>query len=207
MPNVKLYNQEGAEAGSIELSDAIFGVEPNEAVVHEAVVHHLASNRAGTHKTKTRSEVRGGGRKPWRQKGTGRARVGSIRSPLWRGGGITFGPQPRDYSYRLPKKKIALAMRSALSAKAQDAELVVVEAFDYEAPKTKNVTAFLKAIDAGKKTLFVVDEYDEAFCRSASNIKGVKLIAAKNLTAYDILNNDKMVMTKAAINKIEEVLA
>ena len=206
MPNVKLYHQAGDSVGELALNEQVFGIEPNESVVHEAVVQYLASLRRGTSSTKSRGEVRGGGRKPWRQKGTGRARVGTIRSPLWRGGAIIFGPKPRDYSYKLPKKKVALAMRSVLSDKVKNEEFVAVDSFNFEAPKTKKMVECLKALGATGKTILVISEWDENVINSARNIKGVQPIVVDNLKAYDVLNNTKMVITKAAIEKLEEVL-
>lgn len=207
MPNVKLYNQAGDSLGELALNEQIFGIEPNESVVHEAVVQYLASLRRGTSSTKSRGEVRGGGRKPWRQKGTGRARVGTIRSPLWRGGAIIFGPKPRDYAYKLPKKKVALAMRSALSAKVASGELVALDALSFEAPKTKEMVKTLTALEATGKILLVVADWDENVIKSARNIEGVIPVVASHLKVYDVLNNTKMVITKDAIAKIEEVLA
>lgn len=207
MPNVKLYNQAGDSLGELALNEEIFGIEPNESVVHEAVVQYLASLRRGTSSTKSRGEVRGGGRKPWRQKGTGRARVGTIRSPLWRGGAIIFGPKPRDYAYKLPKKKVSLAMRSALSAKVASGELVALDALSFEMPKTKEMVKTLTALEATGKTLLVVADWDENVIKSARNIEGVIPVVANHLKVYDVLNNTKMVITKDAIAKIEEVLA
>lgn len=207
MPNVKLYNQAGDSLGELALNEEIFGIEPNESVVHEAVVQYLASLRRGTSSTKSRGEVRGGGRKPWRQKGTGRARVGTIRSPLWRGGAIIFGPKPRDYAYKLPKKKVSLAMRSALSAKVASGELVALDALSFEMPKTKEMVKTLTALEATGKTLLVVADWDENVIKSARNIEGVIPVVVNHLKVYDVLNNTKMVITKDAIAKIEEVLA
>lgn len=207
MPNVKLYNQAGDSLGELALNEEIFGIEPNESVVHEAVVQYLASLRRGTSSTKSRGEVRGGGRKPWRQKGTGRARVGTIRSPLWRGGAIIFGPKPRDYAYKLSKKKVSLAMRSALSAKVASGELVALDALSFEMPKTKEMVKTLTALEATGKTLLVVADWDENVIKSARNIEGVIPVVANHLKVYDVLNNTKMVITKDAIAKIEEVLA
>lgn len=207
MPNVTLYNQEGNSVGEMPLNDNVFAIEPNESVVHEVVVQYLASLRRGTSSVKSRGEVRGGGRKPWRQKGTGRARVGTIRSPLWRGGSIVFGPKPRDYEYKLPKRKVALAMCSALSSKVAEGEFVAIEGFKFEAPKTKDMAKSLAAVDATGKTLLVLGEWDENVIKSARNIKGVMPVVVNHLKVYDILNCTKMVMTKDAIAKVEEVLA
>ncbi|NLW25456.1 MAG: 50S ribosomal protein L4 [Clostridia bacterium] len=206
MPKVAIYNTQGSQVGEIELKDEIFGIEPNESVVHETVVMQMASWRRGTSSTKTRGEVSGGGRKPWRQKGTGRARVGSIRSPLWRGGAIIFGPKPRDYSYRIPKKKVRLALKSALSAKVLDGELIVVDQFNFEQPKTKDMVNALKALNA-LEALIVTADFDENVFKSARNISGVTPLTATGLNVYDILNHEKLIITKDAVAKIEEVLA
>lgn len=206
MPKVALYNTEGSKVGDIDLNDDIFGIEPNEGVVHETVVMQLASLRRGTSSTKSRGEVRGGGRKPWRQKGTGRARVGSSRSPIWRGGAITFGPKPRDYKYNIPKKKRRLALKSVLSAKVIDGEIVVLDQLAISEPKTKDVIAILSNFEA-KKTLIVTADSDENVSKSARNIPGVKSLAAASLNVYDIINHDKLIITKDAVSKVEEVLA
>lgn len=207
MPKVALYNMQGAQVGEIELAEGIFGIEPNESVVHEAVVMQMASWRRGTHCTKSRGEVRGGGRKPWRQKGTGRARVGTIRSPLWRGGAITFGPKPRDYNYSIPKKKRRLALKSILSAKVLDGEIIVVDSLDLDQPKTKEMVKVLEALKVENKSLVVTADVDENVFKSARNIDGVTPVAATALNAYDLLTNNKLVITKDAIAKVEEVLA
>ncbi|NLT95705.1 MAG: 50S ribosomal protein L4 [Clostridia bacterium] len=206
MPKVALYSKEGAQVGEIELKDEIFGIEPNESVVHEAVVMQLASLRRGTSSTKSRGEVRGGGRKPWRQKGTGRARVGTIRSPLWRGGAIIFGPKPRDYSYSIPKKKRRLALKSVLSAKVLDNELIVVDELSFDQPKTKEMVKVLDALKA-PKALVVTAELEENVHKSARNIPGITPITATGLNVYDLLTHDKLIMTKDAVAKVEEVLA
>jgi large subunit ribosomal protein L4 len=206
MPKVALYNSGGAQVGEIELKDDIFGVKINEAVMHQAVVQYLAGLRRGTASTKTRAEVRGGGKKPWRQKGTGRARVGSIRSPLWRGGGIIFGPQPRNYEIKLPKKIKRLALKSALSAKVQAGELVVVDALEFSQPKTKEMAQVLKGLNA-ENALVVVNLENVNAVKSVRNIKGVKPLAATNLNVYDILKYNKLVITQDAVAKVEEVLA
>lgn len=207
MPKVAVYNMQGEVVGEMELSDEVFGCPVNEAVLHSAVVMQLASRRLGTASTKTRGEVSGGGRKPWRQKGTGRARAGSIRSPLWRKGGIVFGPKPRKYGYRLPKKVRRLALRSALSAKVQEGNLVVVEDLNLPEIKTKEMVKVLKALKAEPKALVVTAAYDEKVEKSARNIPGVLPMEAKGLNVYDILYHDKLVMTKEAVAKVEEVLA
>jgi large subunit ribosomal protein L4 len=209
MPKVAVYDITGAKTGEIELNDSVFGVEVNESVLHQAVVMQLASQRLGTASTKTRGLVRGGGRKPWKQKGTGRARAGSTRSPIWVGGGTTFGPQPRSYAFRMPRKQRRLAIKSALTAKLQDGELVVVDSIAFDAPKTKNVITMLSGFDAAnKKSLIITGEVVENVEKSARNIPGVKAIpASSSLNVYDLLYHDKVFITKEAITRIEEVLA
>ena len=207
MPKVALYNVQGSQVGEIELNDAVFGIEPNESVVHEAVVMQMASWRQGTHCTKSRGEVRGGGRKPWKQKGTGRARVGTIRSPLWRGGAIVFGPKPRSYSYSIPKKKRRLALKSVLSSKVMDNDIIVLDALNFDAPKTKEIVKVLDALNVDKKALIVTADLDENVAKSARNIKGMTPVAASGINVYDLLNHNKLIITKDAIAKVEEVLA
>ncbi|MBO1628044.1 50S ribosomal protein L4 [Bacillus cereus] len=207
MPKVTVYNQTGSQVGEIELAEAIFGIEPNEAVLFEAVMMQRASLRQGTHKVKTRSEVRGGGRKPWRQKGTGRARQGSIRSPQWRGGGTVFGPTPRSYAYKLPKKVRRLAIKSALATKVVENNIVVLEDLVLNAPKTKDMVAVLKGLAVEKKALIVTADANEAVELSARNIPGVTVITADGVNVLDVLHHDKLIMTKAAVEKVEEVLA
>ncbi|MCM3790984.1 50S ribosomal protein L4 [Domibacillus sp. 8LH] len=207
MAKVKVLNQTGSEVGDIELNDAVFGIEPNEHVVFEAVVMQRASLRQGNHKVKNRSEVRGGGRKPWKQKGTGRARQGSIRSPQWRGGGVVFGPTPRSYSYKLPKKVRRLALKSALSSKVQEQNILVLEALSFDAPKTKEFTAVLKNLSVDSKALIVTDTVNEFVALSARNIPGVTVVEASGINILDLLGHDKLIMTKAAVEKVEEVLA
>lgn len=207
MPVIQVKNMQGADVEELALNDAVFGVEPNKAVMHEVVVNYLAGLRAGTSCTKSRGEVRGGGRKPWRQKGTGRARAGTSRSPLWRGGAIIFGPKPRDYSYRVNKKKVALAMRSALSDKVIENAMFVLDALSFEAPKTKDMIKVLEALGTDKKTLLVLPELDEVVVKSARNIKGITTVTVAELNTYDILNHNNIVITKDAVAKIEEVLA
>lgn len=206
MPKVALYNQTGAQVGEIELADAVFGIEPNQHVLHDAVVMQQASMRQGTHDTKGRSEVRGGGRKPWKQKGTGRARQGSIRSPQWVGGGIVFGPTPRSYAFKLPKKVRRLAIKSALSSKVQNNEIVVVEGLQLDAPKTKDMVQVLKGLNATTKALVVTGEYTDNVALSARNIPGVKFVTAEGINVLDVLKHDKLVITKDAVAKVEEVL-
>jgi large subunit ribosomal protein L4 len=207
MLKIKVYNQEGADVKELELNDAVFGIEPNNQAIFDMVLLQRASLRQGTHKVKNRTEVRGGGRKPWRQKGTGRARQGSIRSPQWRGGGVVFGPTPRSYTFKLNRKVKRLALRSALSTKVIDNELMVLDAITITIPKTKEMVKVLANIEAPAKTLIVVDEIDENVARSANNIPGVKLLDAKSINVYDILNSNKLVMTEAAIKSVEGVLA
>ncbi|GKU84947.1 50S ribosomal protein L4 [Niallia sp. NCCP-28] len=207
MPKVALFNQDGTQAGDIELNETVFGIEPNNHVLFEAVVMQRASLRQGTHKTKIRSEVAGGGRKPWRQKGTGRARQGSIRSPQWRGGGTVFGPVPRSYSYKLPKKVRRLAIKSALSSKVLEENILVIESLAFEAPKTKDFKGFLGNLSVEKKALIVTGDLDENVALSARNIPGVTVVTASGITVLDVLNHDKLIMTKAAVEKVEEVLA
>lgn len=206
MPKVSLLNQTGSSVGEIELNDAVFGIAPNSNVLFDAVVAQRASLRQGNHKVKNRSEVAGGGRKPWKQKGTGRARQGSIRSPQWRGGGVVFGPVPRSYSYKLPKKVRRLALRSALSAKVLEENFVVLEGLVLNAPKTKDFLKVLKDLSIEKKALFVTAELDENVALSARNIPGVTVVTATGINVLDLLGHDKIVVTKAAVEKIEEVL-
>ncbi|MCM3570067.1 50S ribosomal protein L4 [Neobacillus mesonae] len=207
MPKVALFNQSGSQVGDIELNESVFGIEPNQHVLFEAIVMQRASLRQGTHKVKNRSEVRGGGRKPWRQKGTGRARQGSIRSPQWRGGGIVFGPQPRSYSYKLPKKVRRLAIKSALSSKVLDENILVVDGLSFDAPKTKDFKAVLNGLSVEKKALIVTADLDENVALSARNIPGVTVVTADGINVLDVVNHDKLIMTKAAVEKVEEVLA
>jgi large subunit ribosomal protein L4 len=206
MPKVSVLNQTGSSVGEIELNEAIFGIEPNDAVLFEALVQQRASLRQGNHKVKTRAEVAGGGRKPWRQKGTGRARQGSIRSPQWRGGGTVFGPTPRSYSYKLPKKVRRLALLSALSTKVRDEEIIVVEGLTFDAPKTKEFVKVLSNLSVDKKALIVTADLDETVALSARNIPGVSVVTANGINVLDIVAHDKLVITKAAVEKVEEVL-
>ncbi|SHE81387.1 LSU ribosomal protein L4P [Desulforamulus putei DSM 12395] len=206
MPKVALYNVNGEQVGEVELKDEVFGIEPHESVLHDAVTMQLANQRQGTHDTKTRAEVRGGGRKPWRQKGTGRARAGSTRSPIWRKGGIVFGPHPRDYSYSLPKKVRRLALKSALSSKVKSDNIIVLDTLTLEAPKTKEMVRILNNLNA-KKALVVTAERDVNVEKSARNIEGVKPLKAEGVNVYDLLKYTKLVITKDAVAKIEEVLA
>ena len=208
MPKTALYNMEGKAIGEVELSDAIFASPVNTAAMHLVVRSILANQRQGTAATKTRGLVRGGGRKPWRQKGTGRARSGSIRSPLWVGGGTAFGPQPRSYAFSMPRKARRLAIKSALSAKVQAGELLVMEDIAIAEPKTKTVVNLLDSLKIGDdKALIVVAASDENVEKSSRNIPGVKSITSLGLNVYDILYHDKVLITKDAVSKIEEVLA
>jgi large subunit ribosomal protein L4 len=206
MPTVALYNTSGEQVGELALSEEIFGAEVNESVLHDAVVAQLANRRLGTHNTKTRSEVSGGGRKPWRQKGTGRARAGTTRSPIWRGGGIVFGPHPRDYSYSLPRKVRRLALKSALSAKVNDGDILVLDSLALEGPKTKDMVKILGALKV-EDALLVTAARDEAVEKSARNIPNIKPLVANGLNVYDLLAYDKLVITKEAVARVEEVFA
>jgi large subunit ribosomal protein L4 len=206
MPKVALYNQSGAQVGEIELADSVFGIEPNRHVLHDAVIMQQAAERQGTHDTKGRSEVRGGGRKPWKQKGTGRARQGSIRSPQWVGGGTVFGPTPRSYAYKLPKKVRRLAIKSALSSKVQNNEVLVLEGLQFDAPKTKEMATVLKGLNIERKALVVTEEFAENVVLSARNIPGVKFVTAAGINVLDVLKYDKLIITKDAVAKVEEVL-
>lgn len=207
MPKVALFNQNGSQVGEIELNESVFGLEPNQNVLFEAVIMQRASLRQGTHKVKGRSEVSGGGRKPWRQKGTGRARQGSIRSPQWRGGGIVFGPVPRSYSYKLPKKVRRLAIKSALSSKVLEENILVLESLSLEAPKTKDFKAVLNGLSVDKKALVVTADLEENVALSARNIPGITVVTADGINVLDVVSHDKLIMTKAAVEKVEEVLA
>jgi len=206
MPKVAVYNMEGKQVGELELSDAVFGVKVNQDLMHKAVLSHLANRRQGTAKVKHRGEVSGGGRKPWRQKGTGRARQGSIRSPQWVGGGVVFGPTPRDYSFRLPKKARRAALKSALSAKAAAGSILVLDQLTVKEPKTKVMAGVFKALDVNKP-LLVTAEWDRNVELSVRNIPGAVLAKSEGLNVYDVLNSEKLVMTKDAVAKLEEVLA
>lgn len=207
MPRVSLYNTSGEQVGEIDLSDSVFGIPVHQSVMHDAVVAYLANQRQGTHDTKTRGEVSGGGRKPWRQKGTGRARHGSIRSPIWRGGGIVFGPHPRDYSIRLPRKVRRLAVRSALSSKVESGNIVVLDELKLDRPKTKDMVRILENLKVNNKALVVTAGIDQNVIRSARNIPGIKSTTAGFLNAYDILAHQTLVITRDAVNQVEEVLA
>ena len=207
MPTVAVVDMKGKKVDEINLSDSIFGIEPNAAVMHELVVNYLANQRQGTQSTLTRSEVRGGGRKPWRQKGTGHARQGSIRAPQWRKGGVVFAPKPRDYSYTVNKKVRRLAMKSAFSSKAQDNDIIVIDSIKLDDYKTKDIVKMLAAVGSEKKALIVLPEVDKKVIKSASNIPGVKTAQVNELNVYDMLNADKLIIAKDAVAKIEEVYA
>jgi large subunit ribosomal protein L4 len=207
MPTIDVHNVQGKVVGQMELAADIFGITPNTHVLHLAVTRQLAAQRLGTHSTKTRSEVRGGGKKPWKQKGTGRARHGSRRSPIWVGGGITFGPTPRQYKVGLPRKVRRLALKSALSAKVQAGEVIVLDNLEFEAPRTKLMVAMLSSISAPGKAMIVLREYNENVEKSSRNIPGVLVEDAVGINVYDILNSDKLIMTKDAVEKVQEVLA
>ncbi len=203
----KVYNMAGTQVGEVELSEVVFGIEPNVSVMHDVVKNHLANCRQGTQSALTRAEVSGGGKKPWRQKGTGRARQGSTRAPQWTHGGIVFAPKPRDYSYRLNKKTRRLALKSALSAKAQSGEIVVIDEIKMDEIKTKTFKKFLDAVNVNRKALVVTAEADELVVKSARNIEGVQTTFANLINVYDILNANQLVLDKAALAKIEEVFA
>ena len=207
MANIAVVDMTGKNVGEITLSDAVFGIEPNAAVMHEAVVNYLANQRQGTQSTLTRTEVSGGGKKPWRQKGTGHARQGSTRAPQWRHGGIVHAPKPRDYSYVINKKERRLALKSALSDKVQSGSLIVLDALTVDSYSTKTVAACLKAIGAEKKALIVLDDNNAFAVKSAANIAGVKTAQYNTINTYDILNADALVIVKNAVAKIEEVYA
>ena len=207
MLKVAVYNQEGTQVKDTELNELVFGIEPNNQAIFDMVLLQRASWRQGTHKVKNRTEVAGGGRKPWRQKGTGRARQGSTRAPQWRGGGVVFGPTPRSYTFKLNRKVRQLALKSALSQKVIDNELTVLDAISFDAPKTKAMVKVLENLDANRKTLIVMDEVSENVALSARNIPGVKVINSKGINVYDILDSTKLVMTEDAIKAVEEVLA
>ena len=206
MPKMNVVDMTGKVVGEIELNDSVFGIEPNTAVMHADVKSYLANQRQGTQSTKTRSEVSGGGKKPWRQKGTGHARQGSIRAPQWTHGGVALGPKPRDYSYRINKKVKRLAILSALSDKALNGNMIVVDELAASEYKTKNVVSLLQAVGAGKKNLVVSDVVNTMFVKSAANIPGVKTTVATSVNTYDVVNAEKLVISVAGAKKLEEVL-
>ena len=207
MSQISVFDMTGKKVADTELNDAIFGIEPNKAIMHAMVVNYLANQRQGTQSTLTRTEVRGGGRKPWRQKGTGHARQGSIRAPQWVHGGVALGPKPRDYSYSLNKKEKRLGMKSALSTKVIDENLIVVDAIKTEEFKTKTIVEMLKALNVEGKALIVTAEADTKIVKSAGNIPGIKTATVNTLNVYDILNYDKFIVASDAVTKIEEVYA
>ena len=207
MTSVALYKQDGTQNGEIELNEAIFGIEPNESVVYDAIIMQRASLRQGTHAVKNRSAVRGGGRKPWRQKGTGRARQGSIRSPQWRGGGVVFGPTPRSYGYKLPKKVRRLAIKSVLSEKFAENKLVVVEGLAFDAPKTKEFKQVLENLSVDTKVLVVLEGGNDFAALSGRNLPNVSFVESINVSVLDVVAADKLLVTKTALTQIEEVLA
>lgn len=207
MPRVQVFDMNGEKLKQMNVSKEIFGIEPNEVVMHAAVVNYLANQRQGTQSTLTRTEVRGGGRKPWRQKGTGHARQGSIRAPQWRHGGVALGPKPRDYSYSLNKKVKRLAMKSALSSKVAEKNMIVLDKLALEAYKTKAVVGLFKALEVTGKALIIMPETNQKVIKSANNIPGVKTTLVNTLNVYDILNHDKLIITVDAVKKIEEVYA
>ena len=206
MPTVGVFNKEGNKVADMELNESIFAAEVNEYALHQVVVALLANKRQGTQSTKTRSEVRGGGIKPWRQKGTGRARQGSIRAPQWIKGGIVFAPKPRDYRVSVPKSMRKVAMKSALTSKVQENQMIILESLNFEAPKTKNIIEMLKALEANK-ALIITAESNEVVYKSARNIQGISIIPANNINVYDLLKYEKLIITKDAVSKIEEVYA
>lgn len=207
MPKVSVYNVEGKTVGELELAEAIFGLQPNTHVMHSAVLLQQAAVRAGTHDVKGRSEVSGGGRKPWKQKGTGRARQGSIRSPQWKGGGIVFGPTPRSYGFKLPRKVRRLAIKSALSSKVIGNQIIVLDQLSLSAPKTKDFAKILNNLKVERKALVVTADFDNNVALSARNIPGVKFVAADGINVLDVLRHDQLIITKDAVAKVEEVFA
>ncbi|MGI6778495.1 MAG: 50S ribosomal protein L4 [Acetivibrionales bacterium] len=207
MPKVDVYNMNGEVVGDIELNDNIFAIDINKSAIHAVVVNQLANKRQGTHSTKTISEVRGGGAKPWRQKGTGRARQGSIRSAQWVKGGIALGPKPRDYSYTIPKKMRRLALKSALTSKLQDNEIIVLDSLKFDEIKTKHMVNVLNSLKVDESSLIVLADKDETVERSARNIPGVKMALVNTINVYDILKYNKFIITKDAVSKVEEVYA
>ena len=207
MPKIDVYNIEGKKVSNIELADSVFGIEPNEKIVHSVLVNYMANQRQGTSNTKTRAEVSGGGRKPWKQKGTGRARQGSIRAPQWFKGGIALGPKPRDYSYRVNKKERRLAVKSVLSSKVLENNLVVVDNMKFDEIKTKNMVSALNNLKVEGKTLIVLPEKNENVQKSARNIEGVKTSLVNTINVYDLLKYNKLVLTVDAVKNLEEVYA
>ena len=207
MPKIALYDMSGAQIGELELKDSVFGIEPNKSVMSDFVKMQLTNKRTGTSSTKTRAEVSGGGKKPWRQKGTGRARVGSSRNPIWTGGGVAFGPKPRDYSYRLPRKVRRLAIKSALSSKVLENKLIVVDELKFDEPRTRSMVETLQALNSGKKTLVVTADGNPNVSKSARNVSGVKPLGVDFINVYDLLNYDTLLITRDAVARVEEVYA
>lgn len=206
MAKLVLFKQDGSQNGEVTVNDAIFGIEPNENVVFDAIIMQRASLRQGTHKVKNRSAVRGGGRKPWRQKGTGRARQGSIRSPQWRGGGVVFGPTPRSYSYKLPKKVRRLAIKSVLSTKVAEENMIIVDALNFDAPKTKEFAQVLNNLNVDTKVLVVVEDGNDFTTLSARNLPGVTVVSPTNVTVLDVVSHEKLILTQTALTQVEEAL-
>lgn len=207
MPKVSVFNVDGNEVGQLELAEGVFGLEPNVHVLHSAILLQQASLRSGTHDTKGRSEIRGGGRKPWKQKGTGRARQGSIRAPQWKGGGIVFGPTPRSHSFKLPRKVRRLAIKSALSSKVVAEQLIVLDQLSLSQPKTKDIAKILNNLKVSRKALVVTADFDQNVALSARNIPGVKFVAAEGINVLDVMKYDQLIITKEAVAKVEEVFA
>jgi large subunit ribosomal protein L4 len=207
MPKVAVYNVDGKQVGELDLAEGVFGLEPNVHVLHSAVLLQQASLRSGTHDTKGRSEVRGGGRKPWKQKGTGRARQGSIRSPQWKGGGVVFGPTPRSYAFKLPRKVRRLAIKSALSSKVVDNQIIVLDQLSLSQPKTKDISKLLNNLKVTRKALVVTADFDNNVALSARNIPGVKFVSAEGINVLDVIKHDQLIITKDAVAKVEEVFA
>ena len=207
MPQVAVYNTLGEKTGEMSLCETLFAAEVSEPSLHQAVVAYLAAQRQGTHSTLTRSEVRGGGKKPWRQKGTGRARAGSIRSPIWRKGGVTFGPKPRDYRIKIHKNVKRIAIRSAFSSKVQDQDLIILDSLNMSAPKTKEMVALLKNLKVDRKALFITADPEKNVYLSARNLPGISVTFSGSINVYDILLHDKLIIVKDAVGKLEEVFA
>ncbi|KAA9302415.1 MULTISPECIES: 50S ribosomal protein L4 [Aerococcus] len=207
MANVTVFKQDGSQAGEINLNDNVFAIEPNENAIYDVVIMQQASLRQGTHDVKSRGEVSGGGRKPWRQKGTGRARQGSIRSPQWVGGGRAFGPTPRSYQYKLPRKVRRLALKSVLSQKVAEGNLIVVDALNFDQAKTKEFKAVLNNLNVDSKVLAVIDADNQEAARAARNLAKVTVVDEKNVNVYDLVNNEKVIITQSALSDLEEVLA
>lgn len=206
MPTVELFKQDGTTAGEVVLNDELFGIEPNNNVVFDVITNQQATQRQGTHAVKNRSAVRGGGKKPWRQKGTGRARAGSSRSPIWRGGGVVFGPTPRSYGYKVPRKSRRLAIKSVLSQKVLDNELIVVDKLELDSPKTKEFRAILSNLEVDKKVLLVLEDTNENIFKSARNISNVKIVSSDNVSVLDVVAYDYLLVTQTALDELEGAL-